>query len=424
MYSSAKDALSAYLKSDSNVFIHTAAAAPEYLIETMVEQSDGLRNINLYHLHTEGKASYTKPEYKDRFHTNALFVGSNVRKAIKEGRGSYIPVFLSEAPALFTNKVELDLALIQVSPPDANGYCSLGISIDTSRIALQQSKRVIAQVNENMPRTHGDGFVHVSKLDAMVEHTVDLPEIPSPGLTEVHTQIGQNVAELIEDRACLQMGIGAIPNAVLSCLDNHRDLGVHTEMFSDGLLPLIEKGVITNAYKNKHRGKIVSTFLMGSRKLYDFVDDNPLIRMLDCDYVNNTHVIEQNDKVTAINSAIEIDLTGQVCADSIGTDIYSGVGGQMDFIRGASFSKNGKPIIALPSQTKKGDSKIVPVLKQGAGVVTTRSHVHYVVTEYGVADLYGCSLKTRAKKLIEIAHPDHRDELEKAFSEIYNCNLF
>lgn len=342
----------------------------------------------------------------------ALFVGSNVRKAVQEGRGSYIPIFLSEAPLLFRRGIiPINVALISVSPPDVHGYCSLGTSVDMSRAAEESADYVIAEINRFMPRTHGDGVIHVSHIDAMVENDSFLPEVIAPEPDEISQAIGKNVAELIEDGATLQMDIGAIPNAVLNCLDNHTELGVHTEMFSVGLLKLLKKGAITGSKKNKHKRKIISSFVMGSQELYDFIDDNPMVEMLESDYVNNTNVIAKNDKVTAINSAIEIDLTGQVCADSIGRNIYSGVGGQMDFIRGASLSKGGKPIIALPSTTKKGISRIVPMLQTGAGVVTTRAHVHYVATEYGVVNLYGKSLRERAKALIEIAHPDHRDNL-------------
>jgi acyl-CoA hydrolase len=300
-----------------------------------------------------------------------------------------------------------------VSPPDEHGFCSLGISVDASKAGIDAAKVVIAQVNHHMPRTHGDSQIHVRDIDFLVEGHAPLPECHYGVPDEKARAIGKFAAGLIEDRATLQMGIGEIPNAILACLDQHKDLGVHTEMFSDGILPLIEKGVITGKYKKKYREKIVSSFLMGTRKLYDFVNDNPLIAMLDCSYVNDAGIIRQNPKTTAINSAIEIDLTGQVCADSIGTRMYSGVGGQMDFIRGASLSEGGKPIIALPSVTGKGLSRIVSELKPGAGVVTTRAHVHYVVTEYGVANLYGKDLKERAAMMIQIAHPDHRETLEK-----------
>jgi acyl-CoA hydrolase len=308
----------------------------------------------------------------------------------------------------------LDVALIHVSPPDKHGYCSLGVSVDATVAAVQTAKYVIAQVNPNMPRTHGDGLIHVNQINALVEVDDALPEQFVPEPDEAELRIGQFCAELIDDGATLQMGIGAIPNAVLKSLTGHKNLGIHTEMFSDGVIELVEKGVITGKKKKIHPGKIVSGFVMGTRKTYDYIDDNPAVAMLDIAYINDTAVIRRNPKVTAINSAVEVDLTGQICADSIGTYQYSGVGGQMDFIRGASLSPGGKPIIALPSVTRKGISRIVPHLKQGAGVVTTRAHVHYVVTEYGIANLYGKNMGQRAEELVNIAHPDHREELSKS----------
>lgn len=405
------------INSGDRVFIHSVAAAPQHLIEAMTGRASELKDVEIVQLHTEGEAPYAKPEYRDSFYVNALFVGANVRKAVNEGRGDYIPVFLSEVPDLFRNNIlPLDVALVQVSPPDKHGFCSLGVSVDASRAAVQTAGKIIAQVNPRMPRTHGDGMVHISRFDAVVQHEAPLPEHIPGEPTEAEKKIGENCAELIEDGATLQMGIGAIPNAVLKALTGHKDLGIHTEMFSDGIIELVEKGVINNRLKRRHPGKIVSSFLMGSQKLYDFVDDNPQVAMLDVAYVNDTAIIRKNPKVTAINSAIEVDITGQVGADSIGTYHYSGVGGQMDFIRGASLSEGGKPIIAMPSTTGRGESKIVPYLKQGAGVVTTRAHVHYVVTEYGIANLYGKNLNQRAKALAEIAHPDHREQLKrKAF---------
>ena len=323
-------------------------------------------------------------------------------------------MFLSEIPALFRkNVLSIDVALIHVSPPDNHGFCSLGVSVDIARAGVDCAKTVIAQVNPRMPRTLGDALVHIDKIDFAVEVNVPLPQVHPPVLTDIDRAIGRHIAELIEDGATLQTGIGSIPNAVLAALHDHKDLGVHTEMFSDGLIDLSEKGVVNGSRKVKHPGKIVAGFVMGTQRLYDFVHDNPQVLMLDIAYVNDSAVIRRNPKVTAINSAIEVDLTGQVCADSIGTRLYSGVGGQMDFIRGASLSEGGKPIIALPSQTSKGESKIVPFLKEGAGVVTTRAHVHYIVTEYGVANLYGRNLKQRAKALIEISHPDHRERLDR-----------
>jgi acyl-CoA hydrolase len=406
------------IKSGDRVFVHGVSATPVQLIQAMTDRHQELEKVEVIHLHTEGPAPYAEAEYKNSFFVNALFVGANVRKAVNEGRGDYIPVFLSEIPHLFRNNIlPLDVALIHVSPPDNHGYCSLGVSVDVAVAAVQTAKYVIAQVNPNMPRTHGDGLIHVNEIDAMVKVDDALPEQIVPEPNEAELKIGKYCAGLIDDGATLQMGIGAIPNAVLKSLTNHKDLGVHTEMFSDGVIELVEKGIINGRKKKIHPGKIVSGFVMGSRKTYDFIDDNPAVAMLDIAYINDTAVIRRNPKVTAINSAVEVDLTGQVCADSIGTYHYSGVGGQMDFIRGASLSPGGKPIIALPSTTNKGISRIVPFLKQGAGVVTTRAHVHYVVTEYGVANLYGKNLCQRARALTGIAHPDHREELEKAVAE-------
>jgi acyl-CoA hydrolase len=402
------------IKSNDRVFVHSVAAAPQALIQALTARAPELRNVELVHLHTEGPAPYADPQYADNFRVNALFVGANVRQAVQEGRADYLPVFLSEAPALFRKGVlSLDVALVHVSPPDQHGFCSLGVSVDASRAAVECARLVVAQVNPRMPRTHGDGLLHISQLDAMV--LVDQPiwETESHELTEIEKAIGKHCATLVEDGATLQMGIGAIPDAVLAELRQHQDLGVHTEMFSDGLVGLVEHGVVTGRRKAIHPGKIVSSFVYGTRRLYDFVDDNPQVVLLDSAYVNDTRVILRNPKVTAINSAIEVDLTGQICADSIGTRQYSGVGGQMDFVRGASLSEGGKPIIALPSVTSHGDSRIVPFLKSGAGVVTTRAHVHYVVTEYGIAALYGKNLRQRAEALIEIAHPRHRDWLEE-----------
>ncbi|WP_020402626.1 acetyl-CoA hydrolase/transferase family protein [Gracilimonas tropica] len=406
------------IKSGDRVFVHGVSATPVQLIQAMTDRHAELNDVEVIHLHTEGPAPYAAPEYKDSFFVNALFVGANVRKAVNEGRGDYVPVFLSEVPNLFRHGIlPLDVALIHVSPPDDHGFCSLGVSVDAAVAAAQTAKYVIAQVNPNMPRTHGDGQIHINKINALVEVEDALPEqiVPEPNKAEL--KIGQYCAGLIDDGATLQMGIGAIPNAVLKSLANHKNLGVHTEMFSDGVIELVENGVINGMNKKIHPGKVVSGFVMGSRKTYDFIDDNPSVAMLDIAYINDTAVIRRNPKVTAINSAVEVDLTGQVCADSIGTYHYSGVGGQMDFIRGASLSPGGKPIIALPSTTNKGISRIVPFLKQGAGVVTTRAHVHYVVTEYGVANLYGKNLGQRAKALVEIAHPDHREDLEQAVFE-------
>lgn len=412
-YVSADEAVSV-IASGNRVFIHSVAAAPRLLIEAMVRRASELRNVEIVHLHTEGAAPYANPEYAENFRVNALFVGSNVRKALAEGRADYVPIFLSEVPSLFRKDIlPLDVAMVQVSPPDKHGYCSLGVSIDVSRAAVQKAHYVLAQVNPRMPRTHGDGLIHMDTFHAMIECDDEMHVFENPPPNDIELQIGHNVASLIEDGATLQMGIGAIPDATLSTLGNHKRLGIHTEMFSNGLIDLVEKGIVTGEDKRVHPGKIVAGFVMGNRRLYDFIDDNPLVAMLDIAYVNDTAVIRRNPKVTSINSAIEIDLTGQVCADSIGMMQYSGVGGQMDFIRGASLSEGGKPIIALPSTTAKGISRIVPFLKQGAGVVTTRAHMHYVVTEYGVANLYGKNMRQRAFELIRLAHPDHRETLER-----------
>jgi acyl-CoA hydrolase len=400
------------IKSGDNVFIHSAAAVPQHLIKAMTARHSELKGVNLYQIHTEGAAPYTNDAYLDSFTIKAFFVGANTRKVIQTDRGSYIPIFLSEVPALFRKGIiPIDVALITVSPPDKHGFCSLGTSVDISLAATQSAKLVIAQINEHMPRSHGDGLIHISHIDVQVPFNEALPEIKDQIITPTNEAIGKHIADLIDDGSTLQMGIGAIPNAVLSFLGNHKNLGVHSEMFSNGLIPLIEKGVVNGALKHSHPGKVVSSFVVGNKGLYDFIDDNPEVQMLDFAYVNNSSVISKNPKVTAINSAVEIDLTGQVCADSIGCKIYSGVGGQMDFIRGASLSEGGKPIIALPSTTKNGESKIVPFLKQGAGVVTTRAHVHYVVTEYGVANLYGKTIEERVKLLINIAHPAHKEDL-------------
>lgn len=379
----------------------------------MVARAGELRGVEIVQLHTEGAAPYAAPEMGESFRVNALFISPNIRKAVQEGRADYTPIFLSEVPAVLRSGVmPIDVALIQVSPPDRHGYCSLGVSVEATRAAVHAAKYVIAQVNRHMPRTHGDGLIHVEHIDAMVMYDAPLPEIVIPEPSAIEARIGAYCAELIEDGATLQMGIGAIPNAVLASLKHHRNLGVHTEMFSDGLIDLVESGVVDNSLKRVHPDKIVAGFVLGTRRLYDFVDDNPLIAMLDIGYVNDTAVIRRNPKVTAVNSAIEVDLTGQVCADSIGSKLYSGVGGQMDFIRGASLSEGGKPIIALPSATSRGESRIVGMLKPGAGVVTTRAHVQWVVTEYGVANLHGKNLRERAKALIAVAHPDHREALE------------
>jgi acyl-CoA hydrolase len=383
------------IASGHRVYIHGGVATPLRLVDAMTARAPALRDVELVHLH-------------------ALFVAANLRSAVNEGRADYVPVFLSEIPALFrSSAMPLDVALVQVSPPDRHGFCSLGVSVDVTRAAVDMARFVVAQVNPRMPRTHGDGLVPMSRFHAMVLSEEDIPEIRPAPRGELEAAIGRHVAALIEDGATLQVGIGAIPDAVLAALGSHRRLGVHTEMFSDGVVDLFERGAITGEHKRVHPGKIVAGFAMGTQKLYDFLDDNPLVAMLDIAYVNDTATIRRNPRVTAINSAIEVDLTGQVCADSIGTRQYSGVGGQMDFVRGAALSEGGKPIIALRSTSSRGGSRIVSELKPGAGVVTTRAHVHYVATEFGVTNLYGKNLRERAKALIGIAHPDHREELER-----------
>jgi len=417
IYRTAAEAVSV-VRSGDRVFVHSVAAAPHALLFALAERAPELRAVEVVQLHTEGPAPYAEPEVASSFHVNALFVGKNVRDAVARGHGDYVPVFLSEVPTLFrSGAMPLDVALITVSPPDKHGFCSLGTSVDASKAAVEAARVVVAQVNPNMPRTHGDGFLHVDQIDYAVEVDAPIPEVPRPQLSEAAKTIGIYAAGLIEDGATLQLGIGAIPDAVLAALEGHKQLGVHTEMFSDGVVDLIEKGVITGEQKRNHPGKVVASFVMGSKRLYDFVDDNPSVVLLDVAYTNDTAVIRRNPKVTAINSAIEVDLTGQVVADSLGTFQYSGVGGQMDFIRGAALSERGKPIIALPSVTRRGESRITPILKAGAGVVTTRAHVHYVVTEYGVAALHGRNLRQRAKALIGIAHPEHREALEQAAAE-------
>ncbi|MDR3273682.1 MAG: 4-hydroxybutyrate CoA-transferase [Flavobacteriaceae bacterium] len=408
------------IKSNHRIYVHSTVCTPERLIDAIVDRHEDLRDVEFCHIHTEGKARYALPEYSKNFKVNNFFIGANIRPYVNKGSVQYVPVFLSEIPLLFRKKVlPVDVALIHVSPPDSHGYCSLGLSIEGVKAATEEAKIVIAQVNPNMPRTFGDSFIHESQITAAIWCEDPIYESLSPALTENDVAIGKYVAGIVDDGATLQMGIGGIPNAVLACLGNHKNLGIHTEMFSDGLIPLVEKGIVNNSQKKIYHGKIVSTFLMGTRKLYDFVDDNQAVAMLESSYTNDTAIIRQNPKVTAINSAIEIDLTGQVCADSIATKMYSGVGGQMDFIRGASLSEGGKPIIALTSVTNKGASKIVPTLKQGAGVVTTRGHIHYVATEFGIVNLYGKNLKERAEALISIAHPNHRETLSQQAFELF-----
>jgi acyl-CoA hydrolase len=417
-YKEAAEALS-IIQSGNRVFVQGSAQTPTCLLKALAEQASRFREVELVFISVYGDVYVDKPEYAENFIINSMFVSSSIRNSVNEGRADYIPVFLSEIPELFKqNILPVDVALVQVSPPDNHGYCSLGVSVDVARSAVNNAKHVIAQVNPNVPRTHGDGLIHSSRFYAMVYCDEPLYEArfgDKVGNNEL--RIGEHVAGMIEDGSTLQMGIGSIPDAVLRALTNHKNLGVHTEMCSDGIVDLIEKDVINNKFKNIHPNKTVTGFALGTTKLYNYVNDNPAFQFLDIDYVNDPHVIRRNNKMIAINSAIEIDITGQVCSDSIGTIQYSGVGGQMDFMRGAALSNGGKPIIALPSRTAKGVPRIVPFLKPGAGVVTTRAHVHYVVTEYGIAYLFGKNLRQRAKALINISHPDDRETLEKACFE-------
>jgi acyl-CoA hydrolase len=419
---SAKEAAQ-LIESNTRVFIHGSAATPIQLVQAMIERKDSLHNVELVSISTLGMDLNSK-ELAGHFYINSLFVSSPVRVAVNSNRGDYVPVFLSEIPKLFNEGfLPLDVALLHVSTPDKHGYVSLGTSVDIAKAAVANAKLIIAQINPNMPRTHGDAFMPLNDIDYAVEVNEALPEVNYDDKSDaICAQIGMNVANLVEDGATLQMGIGAIPNNVLKNLGKHKDLGLHTEMFSDGVIPLIQNGIINNKYKKIVPGYCVAGFMIGSKKLYDFVDDNPIVKCMDISYVNDPRVISMNPKVTAINSAIEIDITGQVCADSIGTYQYSGIGGQMDFIRGASLSAGGKPIIALPSRTGKGISRIVPAIKQGGGIVTTRGHIHWVVTEYGAVNLYGKNMEQRAKLLYSIAHPEDRELLEKATYERFEKN--
>lgn len=411
----AREALGAIQRGD-NVFIGSGAASPQLLIEEMTKRPDDFVDTEIVHLMTVGAAPYVEGKFRHRFRHNAFFVGANVRDAVAEGRADYTPIFLSEIPALFKRRrFHLNVALIQVTPPDVHGFCSFGVAVDIVKPAAESADVVIAEVNPRMPRTLGDSFIHVDRIDALVEHEAQVPEFRYPEPDEVAQQIAENVAGLIEDGATLQLGIGAIPAAVLdclACLKDKKDLGIHTEMLTDRIVDVIEAGVITNARKSLHPGKAVCSFCMGTQRLYDFVDQNPFFEFRPSDYVNDPFVIAQNERMVAINAALEVDLTGQVCSDSLGYRFYSGIGGQVDFIRGAARSKGGKPIIVLPSTADDGErSRIVSHLSEGAGVVTTRGDVRYVVTEYGVADLYGRNIRERALALIHIAHPRFREEL-------------
>lgn len=401
------------IESGNRIYIGGGAGVPIQLTQGLTNRAPELRNVELTHILTFAEAPYCKPEYQDSFRVNALFIGHNVRQAVREGRADFTPVFLNEIPGLFKNgHLPIDAALISVSPPDEHGFCSFGVEVGTTKPAAESAHTIIAEVNQQMPRTMGDSFIHLSRLNHIVEADYPIPEAPQGGGSEEHLKVGAHIADMIPNGATLQMGIGSIPDAVLKNLGHHKDLGIHTELFSDGVIDMVEQGVITCSRKNFHPGKIIAGFLFGTKRLYSFIDNNPLIELHPTDYVNDPFNIAQNDKMVAINSAVEIDLTGQVCADSMGPNLFSGAGGQVDFIRGAARSKGGLPIIALLSTARKGTvSRITPLLQHGAGVVTTRNDVHFVVTEYGVASLYGKSIRKRAEALINIAHPKFRDEL-------------
>jgi acyl-CoA hydrolase len=402
-----------------NVFIHGAAATPTPLLDALARRAD-LTGVKLWHIHLEGPLAFTAPEHAGRFRSISLFTGAGLREPVAEGRADFVPIFLSDIPGLFTSgRVKLDAALVQLSPPDRHGICSLGTSIDTARAAVDTAGIVLAEINERMPRTHGYTAVPLERLAAWTASDRDLPGHEALPPSEVEERIAEHVSPLVDDGACLQLGIGGIPNAVLARLAHRRDLGIHTEMFSDGVVQLIESGAVTNTRKTIHPGRTITSFVVGSRRLYDFIDDNPLVEFHPCDHTNDTNLIRKIDQVVAINSGLEIDLTGQVCADSIGHRIYSGIGGQMDFVRGAAMSRGGRPIIALPSTAAGGSvSRITAQLKPGAGVVTTRGHVHWVVTEYGAVDLHGRSLAERGKLLASIAHPTHREPLLAALCDL------
>lgn len=408
------------VKSGDHIHLSSVASAPQVLIQALCRRADNgeLRNVSIHHLHTEGPAPYADPKYDGIFFHQAFFVGANVRQSVQAGYADYIPVFLSETQKLYRcGAVKCDVAMIQVCPPDENGIVSLGTSVDATLAAVECAKTVIAVVNPSVPRSFGQARISMDKIDIFVQDDTPLIEARFATPNDVEIAIGKHCAELIEDGACLQMGIGAIPNAVLAQLTGHKNLGIHTEMFADGVLELVRKGVVNGSNKVTDKGKIVSTFLMGSKQVYDFIDNNPDVAMMDVGYTNDPFIISQNPRMTAINSATQIDLTGQICADSIGMRFYSGVGGQVDFVYGASRAVEGKAIIAMPSITNKGVSKISNVLMEGAGVVTSRAHAHWVVTEYGAVNLYGRSMQERARLLTSIAHPSAREELEKAAFE-------
>jgi len=409
------------IKSGQRIFVHGAAATPTPLLKALCDRSD-LHDIRLYHLHTAGPSPFLDPDKSDRFRSVSLFSGAATRKPIEEGRADFIPVFLSDIPSLFSSRtIPLDVAIVQLSPPDQHGMCTLGTSVDISLAAVGAADILIAEINERMPRTHGHSSIPFAEIDAFICSDRPLHEAESPPETSVDAAIGEHIASLIEDRSTLQLGIGAIPNAVVRRLENKRDLGIHTEMFSDNVIDLIENGVINNRFKEIHNGRTVTSFVSGTQRLFDFVHDNSTVEFHPANRTNDTAIIRQNPRVIAINSALEVDLSGQVCADSIGHRIFSGIGGQMDFIHGASLSKGGKPILALPSTAAKGQlSRIVMTLKPGAGVVTSRGHVHWVVTEYGAVNLHGKTLRERGEALISIAHPDFQAELRQQLKHIRN----
>ncbi len=405
------------IKTGDRVHLSSVAVTPHKLIKAMEERGRNKEffDVKIQHIHIENKVEFANPEFEGVFVSEQFFVGGNLRKQTQAGYADYIPSFLSETQKLIREGyLKVNVAMVMVSTPDKHGFVSLGTSVDATKAAIECADVVIALVNPNVPRAWGDAIFHMSEIDYFVEDDSPLYSHDMGTLTDTDVAIGKNVAELIEDGACLQMGIGGIPNAVLAQLGNHKDLGVHTEMFADGILPLVEKGVVNGKRKQIDPGKMVASFLMGSQKLYDFIDDNPMVAMMDVRHTNSVNIIRQNHKVTAINSAIAVDITGQVCADSIGTTHYSGVGGQIDFIRGAGYSEGGKPIIAMPSITAKGLSKISPILLPGSGVVTTRANMHWFVTEFGAVNLYGKTMQDRAKAIISVAHPDHQEELDKA----------
>ena len=419
------------VKSNMRVYVHPGCATPEILLNAMCENSSHFENVEVIHLLTLGISPYSDSKMEGRFRHNALFIGGNVRKAVNEGRADFTPVFLYEVPQLFYKGIlPIDVAIINVSPPDKYGFCSFGVGVECTKPATEVAKIIIAQINTQMPRTLGNSFIHIDKIDHCVEVDAPLNELKyeekhnSATEQNVFQKIGKYVSSLIEDGSTLQLGIGAIPEAVLKHLAGKKDLGIHSEMFSDGVVKLVEEGIVTNEKKTLHPGKIISSFVLGSKGLFDFIDNNPLLEFHPSHYINDPFIISQNEKMVAINSAIEVDLSGQVCADSIGSVFYSGFGGQLDFIRGASRSKDGKPIIAMPSTARNGEiSKIVPYLSQGAGVTTTRGDVHYVVTEYGIADLYGKNIRQRTKELIDIAHPDFREDLDRFVTERFFRNV-